>query len=375
VDLIQRLQSGRGFEDVPALVYKKDGRLAFNPSGPPASIEDIPVPDLSDLDQKAYEFERRPLCVILFSRGCPHRCSFCSVHTTFPGYRRRPAKAVFEEIVGRYREGYRVFDFEDDNLTYDQKELKNLCRMLQEAFPAGEVEFLAMNGVSSESLDQELLVLMRQAGFTRLNLSLVTSNPRVRRQTFRPQGLKKYIEMVNEAFRLGFKIVSYQILGLPEEPLDSMIRTLGLNSQLPVLLGASPFYLTPGTVLARRFPGPKASDLLKSRLTAMAVETPLFKREDLYTLFTATRIINFFKGLRFEEDRLGLKEALKLARIIGKRSALGAELFERLQKEGRLYTADPQGSKFLPKFNSALFHNLWSRLDHIKTQTGKMIEI
>jgi radical SAM superfamily enzyme YgiQ (UPF0313 family) len=374
VKLIKACQKGKGFESVPGLGYKQEGRMIFNPLGEPYPIEELPPPDFSDLGLKKYCYEKRPLCFLITSRGCPHRCSFCSVHCTFPLHRRRSAENVFKEIYGRYQEGYRVFDFEDDNLTYDQEEMKTLCRKMKMTFPPGEIECLAMNGISYQSLDSELLQLMRKAGFTHLNLSLVTSNPKIRKETLRPQGMKKYLQVVNEASRLGFNIVAYQILGLPGESLDSMIQTLCLNSQLPVLVGASPFYLTPNTPMAQMFPDPTEDDIFKARLTALAVESDLFEREDIYTLFVVTRIINFFKGLRFENESVGLEEALNIARNRGKRSTLGAELFEMLLKEGRLYAATREGYNPLPRFNPDLFFTFWARLDIIKTQEGKIIK-
>ena len=255
VELIKAWYSGEGLEGVQGLGYKKDGRLFLNPLGAPGSIEELPVPDLSDLAPETYEYEKRPLCFIVTSRGCPYRCSFCSVHRTFPGYHRRSAQHVFEEIRRRYQEGYRVFDFEDDNLTFDQGEMKILCEKLSRYFLPGEIELLAMNGISYQSLDSELLGLMKEAGFTHLNLSLVSSDPMIRRKISRPQGMGPYLEVVREAFQLGFRIVSYQIVGLPGESLVSMIRTLCLNARLPVLLGASPFYLTPGTPMAEEISG------------------------------------------------------------------------------------------------------------------------
>ncbi len=375
VELLKAWQEGKGFERVPGLGYKKDGRLLLNPLGAPCPIEELSIPDLLDLAPETYEYEKRPLCFIITSRGCPYQCSFCSVHRTFPGYHRRSAQDVFDEIRRRYQEGYRVFDFEDDNLTFDQGEMKILCEKLSRYFLPGEIELLAMNGISYQSLDSELLVTMKEAGFTHLNLSLVSSNRSIRKKIARPQGLKHYLHVVRQASRLGFKILSYQILGLPDETLDSMIRTLCLNARLPVLLGASPFYLTPGTPVAKKFPEPSEVDIFKARLTAMAVETDDFKREDIYTLLVATRIINFFKAMRFEEDQISQEEAIRTARKKGKRLALGADLFERIFAENRLYAATKEGYRRLPRFKSELFFDLWSRLDHIKTQEGKIIKI
>jgi len=375
VELIRAWQGGKGLEQVSGLGYKQDGRMLFNPPGSPCPIEELPIPDFSDLDRETYRYEKRPLCFVITSRGCPHRCSFCSVHNTFPGYKRRSVQKVFEEIECRYLGGYRVFDFEDDNLTYDREEMKKFCRKIRQGFPPGEIELLAMNGISYQSLDRELLQLMREAGFTHLNLSLVTSNPIIRRETQRPQGMEKYLQVIREASQMGFKIIVYQILGLPGESLDSMIRTLCLNSRLPVILGASPFYLTPNTAIAQRFPGQTEEDMVRSRLTALGLETDQFGREDIYTLFIITRIINFFKGLDFHEDSIGLGGALNLARNRGKRSTLGVALFEKLLKEGCLYAATKEGYQPLPKFNAGLFFNFWTSLDIIKTQKGKVIRV
>ncbi|MBA4394140.1 MAG: B12-binding domain-containing radical SAM protein, partial [Desulfobacca sp.] len=317
VELIKARQQGRGLEKVPNLGYKQEGRLIFNPLGDSYPLAELPFPDFSDFGQELYRYEKRPLCFILTSRGCPHQCSFCSVHRTFPRYHRRSPQSVVEEMKLRHQEGYRVFDFEDDNLTYNREEMITLCQTIIQTFPVREIECLAMNGISYQSLDSELLVLMKAAGFTHLNLSLVSADPLIREKTFRTQGMEQYLQVVREAARLGFKIVSYQILGLPDESLDSMVRTLCLNAELPVLLGASPFYLTPGTPISGRFSKPTEEDIFKARLTAMAIESDHFQREELYTLFVTTRIINFIKGLRFEDDSLRIEEALRLAREQG----------------------------------------------------------
>ena len=93
-----------------------------------------------------------------------------------------------------------------------------------------------MNGISYLSLDDELLELMQLAGFSQLNLALVSSDKTVRETTKRPHTLEAYLKVVHKAVQLGFKIVSYQILGLPNESLESMIQTLAFNTRLPLLL-------------------------------------------------------------------------------------------------------------------------------------------
>jgi radical SAM superfamily enzyme YgiQ (UPF0313 family) len=376
VELLKALQNGKGFKHVPNLGYKKRGRLVLNPRKENFPIETLPFPDLSDLPQDHYLFEKRPLCFIITSRGCPYRCTFCSVHKTF-GHkcRRRSAGNIFAEIKQRYAEGYRVFDFEDDNLSFDRKEMTELCKQLIRTFAKKEIQLLAMNGVCYWTLDSDILKLMRRAGFTHLNLSLVSTNTGLLKTVQRPAPLKKYREVVRHAAALGFKIVAYQILGLPGDTLSFMIKTLRFNAGLPVLLGASPFYLIPHSPIARRFDEPSETDIYKARLTAMAIETKNFKREDIYTLLITTRILNFLKGLSCHKKKIALSKALTIADKQDARSATGAQILRKLLREKILYAATSRGLEPLPRFKPELFFQLWRKLDSIKTQDHKTIRI
>jgi radical SAM superfamily enzyme YgiQ (UPF0313 family) len=333
----------------------------FNSGGENDPIDELPIPDLSSLRKESYRLRGRPMVFLVTSRSCPHRCSFCSVHATFGlRYRRVSVPRVVEEMKLRYQEGYRVFDFEDDNLTYYKDEMKELCRAIPREFPAGDVELVAMNGISYLSLDTELLQLMKAAGFTRLNLALVSSDVSVLETTKRPHTVAKYLEVVEAAHRLGFEITSYQILGLPFESRASMVQTLVFAARLPVLLGASPFYLTPGSPIQRQL-GVTLSeaDYVRARLTALAWEGRDFTRDDVYTLFVTTRILNFLKSRRES----------------GTRRNLGLELLETLLESGKLYAASGKNRRPLTRFRSDLFFEVWRELDYVTNLEGRRIVI
>src|SRR5215475_5427657 len=138
VEFLRYLRGQKRIEDVPNLVYKRDNEIVLNQPGDNYPIDELPFPDLSDLSPATYNLAGKPMTFMITSRSCPHKCSFCSVHTTFGhNYRRRSLESVFEEIELRYRQGYRVIDFEDDNLTYYKSDFKQLCRLLIARFPRG----------------------------------------------------------------------------------------------------------------------------------------------------------------------------------------------------------------------------------------------
>ncbi|HNX68334.1 MAG TPA: radical SAM protein [Candidatus Omnitrophota bacterium] len=375
IEFLKAFKAPGTLSKIPNLGFKKNGKMIFNPLEETFPLKDLPFPDLSDLPKEDYLFERKPLCFIITSRGCPYRCSFCSVRQTFGHhYRRRSTENILAEMTRRYAEGYRVFDFEDDNFAFDKKETLRLCEKIAKAFPLKDVQLLAMNGICYWTLDDEILEGMRKAGFTHLNLSLVSTNAKLLKTARRPLHKKKYLAVVRKASGLGFKIVSYQILGLPGDTVPSMIRTLVFNAGLPILIGASPFYLIPCSPVAESFGAPDETDLVKARLTAMAIETQAFTRDDIYTLFITTRILNFLKGLPLKATKVPLKKALAAAEKQDPRSFKGAEILRKLFLEKKFYAATSKGFEVLPKFKPKLFFQLWRQLDSIQTQENKTIQ-
>ncbi|MGE3537470.1 MAG: radical SAM protein [Candidatus Tectimicrobiota bacterium] len=373
VALLRALRGEQALSTVPNLGYKQAGTPHFNAMADNYDLEALPFPDLSDATPATYTLAGKPLTFMITSRSCPHKCSFCSVHTTFGNdYRRRSVAHVLEEIELRYSQGYRIIDFEDDNLTFYTRAFKELCQRLIARFPRRQMEFVAMNGISYLSLDDELLELMWRAGFSQLNLALVSSDTSVRQTTKRPHTIAAYLRVVQKAFDLGFRTVSYQILGLPHETLASMLQTLAFNARLPVLLGASPFYQTPHAPIARGLTL-QPQDYVRARLTAMAIETPYCTRDDLYTLFMTTRILNFLKGLP-------LTGAQELGDLLQQpwdepRLQIGCTLLGHLAATNTLYFWTRQGLRPNHKFKPALFWHVLQEAGQITCQNGQPLTV
>jgi radical SAM superfamily enzyme YgiQ (UPF0313 family) len=376
VELVRALLAGTSLTDVPNLGYKRNGVPVLNAIGEPYPLDELPFADFSDLREQRYLHQRKSLCFITTTRGCPHRCTFCSVHLTFgEKFQKRSLEKILLEIRQRYEEGYRVFDFEDDNLSFHKEDYKRLLSLIVAEFNGADLRLLAMNGISHLSLDGEILHLMRLAGFSHLNISLVSSSEEVLKRLHRPQTLANFLEVVAQAHALGFKITCYQILGLPHETLDNMIDTLAILARLPVLIGVSVFYLTPGCSLSKEFPELSETDMFKARSTAMALETDHFSRDDIHTFFISARIMNFLKGIQVKGERLSLQAALGMAEHLGERQKLGSEILRRLFEERTLYAATRHGLKPIRRFKPDLFLRISLRVGYVVSQHGGSIEL
>ena len=277
------------------IAFRNENQLRVNP----------PISFIEDLDALPFPVPEIPakFKMILTSRGCPRRCSFCAIAKVM-GYRwrRRSIESVIEEIRFAVQHGFDQIDFEDDNLTWDRQRAKELFRALIKDFKgqSKKVTFSAMNGLDTESLDEELIVLMAEAGFQWLNLPLVSSDSHVQRQIHRCQSQEKFVQVVNIAARNGLKVVAYLILGLPGDHVEQMLRDLVFLSELPVLLGPSIFYPPPGSAIYQYCLEQgyiRHGEYILLRGTAFPVETPAFQRRDLVTLLRLVRVINFIKYL------------------------------------------------------------------------------
>ena len=352
VKFVSQYTGKRDYHAVPGLGFKKDGEMIINPPAEGLEIDDIPFPDFSDFDPNLYTLRGQPVAFMMTSRSCPYKCSYCSVHHVFGNkYRMRSPDNIIEEMKIRYDQGYRIFDFEDDNFTACSGRVIKLCDRICDTFNS-DITLTAMNGVCYQGLDYDVLVAMYKAGFRTLNLALVSSDDESRRHVRRSHSLDKFIEIVTIASQIGYRITAYQILGLPYEDLATMIDTMVTLAGLPVLMGASIFYLTPNTELANDFPSMNEHDIFRSRLTAMAIETENFSRDDIYTLFIATRIINFLKREKTYDHP---------------RADIGRELLDRLMKEQILHGKNKEGLFPIEHFKPETFFMLWNRIDHIES--------
>ncbi|MDH4263528.1 MAG: radical SAM protein [Spirochaetia bacterium] len=266
-------------------------------------INQLPYPDFSSLDFNNYHFNYKPMCFIVTSRSCPYRCSFCGIHSIFGNkYRRRDNADILNEIQVRVDQGIRHIDIEDDHFSANKKETHDLLdQIIKKNWP---LSFSAMNGMVYWSLDDALLVKMKNAGFHSLNLSLVSKNSRFLQNANRPSDDMEFADIVKTAHKHGFLITAYFIIGMPGQTIEEMTETLRFLSSLPVLIGASPYYLCPGTPDYKKWNLDKTlnkasgqnDSFFSARLTALDIETPDFNRDDIYTLFKMTRLINHIKN-------------------------------------------------------------------------------
>jgi radical SAM superfamily enzyme YgiQ (UPF0313 family) len=288
-------------DSVPGLVFReKDGSIKVNEPAIMRDPDKYPLPAIGLLKNSFYMRGKIASAVVSASRGCPMKCSYCSVGAaSFLKYRKRSVESVIEEIVNQINlHNARFIDFEDENLSLDRKWFITFLGEIISTFGNKGLELRAMNGLFPPSLDEEVISLMKDAGFKAINLSLGSFSASQLERFSRPDVRESFDRAIVLADKYRLQAVGYIIAGAPfQNPQDSVSDLIGL-AERRVLAGVSIFYPSPGSAdyelcnAHKILPG--SYSLMRS--TAFPVSHTTLRKQAV-TILRLGRIVNFMKYL------------------------------------------------------------------------------
>lgn len=109
-EFIRRLQNKKSMEDLPGLLWRKDGEIIFNGRAP--NLEDLNTTPIPDFDEYFYAYKesgygktrgvRQPMLPIETARGCwwgnKNHCTFCGLNRAGIDFRSKHPDQVMEMI-------------------------------------------------------------------------------------------------------------------------------------------------------------------------------------------------------------------------------------------------------------------------------------
>ena len=229
------------FDSVDGLVYRKNGDLVKNEIKNEDDIDKIKMPDYHALRLKTYldhgynyggfYGKTAPIWV---TRGCPFKCSFCSAPLlNGRGIRAHSPEYLANWIEYLYHEfGIRQFSIIDDNFTFDMDYAKSFCQFIIQRVENGwfseKIYFTTPNGVRMEMLDDELLVLMKKAGWEGLTLAPESGSKKTLVRMKKNTNLEEVPKIVNRVRTAGLKVRAFFMIGYPGETLEDLKDTVKL---------------------------------------------------------------------------------------------------------------------------------------------------
>jgi radical SAM superfamily enzyme YgiQ (UPF0313 family) len=158
--LMELAGKGQELEDVPGLVYRRDGSIRLNARTETMAGAEIVGPLGMERLSRFY-LERSSMLNIQTQRGCGLHCCYC----TYPllegrSYRRRPPELVVEELERLERQGARYVFVVDSVFNTSAEHVAGICEgIVKRGLELGWCCFLRPKG-----LTRELMRLMARAG-------------------------------------------------------------------------------------------------------------------------------------------------------------------------------------------------------------------
>ena len=223
------------FLDVPGIAYiKKEDQYQQNGNKPPRMKDvKIPWPDWPEdyLEKfwragKSYGVATERDMPFMLSRGCPFQCTFCSSPQMWTTkYNFRDLDDVMKEIK-YYIKRYDITALQMYDLTAIIKKqwAMEFCqRMIDEGI---KLKWSLPDGTRSEALDKEVLIMMKKSDNNYLVYAPESGSQRTLKKIKKRVKLKRLIESVIEAKRLGLTVRTNVIIGFPHETWWDIIQTI-----------------------------------------------------------------------------------------------------------------------------------------------------
>jgi len=242
---------GRGWSGCRGLhIRDPKGDYRFTGPRPLLDLDSLPFADYSPFDMSLYgsnHVSGRDL-VLMASRGCVRRCSFCGNRTAWKGFRQMSGERVYAEIAHQRRAMPSLAHPESQIKFYDlliNGDMKKMGRMaeLLAADPVAPLTWKDANAVVRPEMTFEVCRGLYQAGCRILIVGMESGSQKVLDSMDKGQTVGQMKEMLKNAHRAGLKIRANFMFGHPGETDEDFCRTMDfLREMHPYIYQAYPSY-------------------------------------------------------------------------------------------------------------------------------------
>lgn len=233
-----KLCSDAPLDQIPGLIYRKNGQIVTNPKG--EFVKDLD--SLSFPKYKTYEIEKFfshtvskiPKISICGSRGCPYQCTYCASGSIMgKKYRHRSIPNILDEIEHWYALGVRNFSFVDDGFTYIKERVFEFCDEMEER----KLEGCALrldNGIRADRVTREMLERMKEVGFWHVGVGVESGCDRVLSLMKKGESIEQIRKTLRDLIELKYSVMLFFLLGSPGETLEDLQASFDFAMEFPV---------------------------------------------------------------------------------------------------------------------------------------------
>lgn len=189
---------------------------------------------------------KEQLKFIITSRGCPHKCSYCSSPPFWGNATAlRGADSILDEIKllqKKYKINY--FWIRDDNFTINKKRVLEFCRKM--TLRKINISWNCQSRV--DCIDEEMLIQMKRCGLEHIQYGVESGSERILKSYDKNITIEKILAAAKATKKAGIKLSVYLMVGMEGEEASDIEKTVKIVRQMKPDDGiVSPVAVYPGT--------------------------------------------------------------------------------------------------------------------------------
>jgi anaerobic magnesium-protoporphyrin IX monomethyl ester cyclase len=239
---------GIGLNSINGIAYRENSELFIDKKHNNIEcLDDIPIINRKLLPYKKYSsvFSRNSIMTAMItSRGCPYHCVYCSNFNHKP--RAHSAEYVIQEIKNCVDLGINEIFIIDDTFSYDMERAKSICKGIIK----NKIELKWYVNTRINTMDEELLGLLKQAGCRRVNYGIESGSQKIINNIKKGIKLEKAKHIIRKTKAAGLDVYCFFMIGLPGETMSDIKQTIKFVKETkPDFAQFSVTTIEPGTEL------------------------------------------------------------------------------------------------------------------------------
>lgn len=236
IDLLSCVASGRPTAGIPGTAWRDGENIMIGPKRP----------RIDDLDALAPPFDHFSSKIVITSRGCPSKCTFCGSFSTW-GRKVRFHSVnycldMFKKVLAQLP--FPVLSIKDDTFTADRRRAIAICDAIIES----KLNFIWSCDTRVDCLEDELLRKMRLAGCQMISFGVESGAPEILKTIRKDTTPEKVLEATRAARKYGFFVRYYMILPNRGETIETIEKSTNLiKAGRPDEYAFSLLTINPGT--------------------------------------------------------------------------------------------------------------------------------
>lgn len=256
-ELLDRMEKKYDISDIKSLYVKMNGKIyKNNTNNLIENLDALPFVDRTIVNHQRLLDNSNSYLFVLASRGCPYNCTYCCNHAFKKLYSnsskyvrfRSPGNVIaeIEECEKKYK--FKKISFLDDLFTAFPKWLDKFAELYKEKF-----NYPFKCNIRPESATKEIVYKLKDMGCEIVEMGVETGDEMIRKTVLnRNMSNKNIIEAARNIKKVGLKLKTYNMIGIPHETISSLFKTIKLNFKIaPHFIQTLFYYPLKGTVLGK----------------------------------------------------------------------------------------------------------------------------